>query len=47
MLRLLRLLPLLMEKKRRNRQDSVLDEAEQERLLNLSREKLLGAQPKV
>jgi hypothetical protein len=30
------------KKQRRNRQYSVLDEAEQERLLNLSREKLLG-----
>jgi hypothetical protein len=36
------------KKQRRNRQYSVLDEAEQERLLNLSREKLLGTtQPKV
>jgi hypothetical protein len=30
------------KKQRRNRQYSVLDEAEQERLLNLSREKLIG-----
>jgi hypothetical protein len=35
-----------LKKQRRNRQYSVMDEAEQERLLNLSREKLLGTQPK-